>query len=71
MPEEPEVVIIGAGIAGASMAIVLARMGRSILQLEKSTRFVDRIRGESIASWGVIEARQIGVLDLLVAAGAI
>ena len=43
----------------------------SILLLEKSTQFIDRIRGESIASWGVVEARQIGVLDLLVAAGAV
>ena len=71
MPEQPDIVIVGAGIAGASMAIVLARTGRSILLLEKSAQFVDRIRGEGIASWGVIEARQIGVLDLLVAAGAV
>jgi 2-polyprenyl-6-methoxyphenol hydroxylase-like FAD-dependent oxidoreductase len=71
MREKPEIVIVGAGVAGGSMATVLARAGLSILLLEKSSEFVDRIRGEGIASWGVIEARQIGVLDLLVAAGAV
>jgi 2-polyprenyl-6-methoxyphenol hydroxylase-like FAD-dependent oxidoreductase len=47
----------------------IARTGIPTLLLEKSIQFVDRIRGE--ASWGVIEARQIGVLDLLDAAGAV
>lgn len=71
MSENPEIVIVGAGVAGASMAIVLARKGLSVLLLEKSTQFVDRIRGESIPPWGVIEAKQIGILDLLIAAGAV
>src|SRR5690348_16103703 len=69
--EKPEIVIVGAGIAGASMAIVLARRGLSVLLLEKSSVFVDRIRGEGIVAWGVAEAKQIGILDLLVAAGAV
>jgi menaquinone-9 beta-reductase len=52
-------------------AIALARVGLLSLLLEKSTQFVDRIRGEGIASWGVVEARQIGTLDLLLGAGAV
>ena len=71
MGEKPEIIIVGAGVAGAAMAIALARVGLSSLLLEKSTQFVDRIRGEGIASWGVVEARQIGILDLLLEAGAV
>ena len=71
MTQKPEIVIVGAGVAGASMAIALARQGRSVLLLEKSSHFIDRIRGEGIPPWGVIEAKKIGVLDLLIAAGGV
>ena len=69
VPETPDVVIVGAGVAGASMAIVLARQGRSVLLLEKSKKHVDRVRGESITPWGVAEARELGLLDILMEAG--
>ena len=65
MAETPEILIVGAGVAGAAMAIVLARCGHSVLILEKSETHVDRVRGESITPWGVDEARRIGVLDVL------
>ena len=65
MSETPEIVIVGAGVAGAAMAIVLARRGHSVLMLEKSRTHQDRVRGESITPWGVEEARRIGVLDTL------
>lgn len=65
MSEAPEIVIVGAGVAGAAMAIVLARHGHSVLLLDKSRTHQDRVRGESITPWGVDEARQIGVLDIL------
>jgi 2-polyprenyl-6-methoxyphenol hydroxylase-like FAD-dependent oxidoreductase len=67
--DDAEVVIVGAGVAGASMAIVLARLGVSVLMLEKSAVHVDRIRGESITPWGVEEAQNLGVLDILTNAG--
>ncbi len=69
MADSPDVVIVGAGVAGAAMAIVLARQGRAVLMLEKSTRHIDRVRGESIVPWGVAEARALGLLDILLAAG--
>lgn len=69
MPDAAEVVIVGAGVAGASMAIVLARRGVSVLLLEKSAAHVDRVRGESLTPWGVNEARQLGILDVLLEAG--
>ena len=52
--ENAEIIIIGAGVAGASMAITLARRGVSVLVLEKSLVHVDRIRGESLVPWGVL-----------------
>jgi len=69
VPENPDVVIIGAGVAGAAMATVLARGGISVLLLERSIVHQDRVRGEYVAPWGVIEAHMLGVLDVLVAAG--
>lgn len=65
MSNDAEVVIVGAGVAGASMAIVLARLGVSVLMLEKSAVHVDRIRGNSITPWGIEEAQNLGVLDIL------
>jgi menaquinone-9 beta-reductase len=66
---EAEVVIVGAGISGAALATLLSRSGISVLVLEKSLVHQDRIRGEYLAAWGVEEARKLGLLDVLVAAG--
>ncbi|MBV8717176.1 MAG: FAD-dependent oxidoreductase [Chloroflexi bacterium] len=38
MKDDPDVVVVGAGIAGASMATVLARAGIEVLLLERSRR---------------------------------
>jgi flavin-dependent dehydrogenase len=38
MSENAEIVIIGAGVAGAAMAITLARRGLSVLVLETNMR---------------------------------
>lgn len=64
-----DVVIVGGGIAGSALAVVLARKGISVLVLEKSTRHLDRVRGEFIVPWGVAEAKALGILDHLVEAG--
>ena len=69
MAGNAEIVVVGAGVAGASMAITLARRGVSVLVLEKSLVHVDRIRGESLVPWGVAEARALGILEVLLAAG--
>ncbi len=63
-------VIVGGGIAGATLAYALARVGRSVLLLESTEVFQDRVRGESMMPWGVKEAQSLGVADLLHAAGA-
>ena len=38
--------------------------------LEATEQFPDRVRGESMQAWGVHEARELGVEDVLLAAGA-
>jgi 2-polyprenyl-6-methoxyphenol hydroxylase-like FAD-dependent oxidoreductase len=64
-----DLIVIGGGIGGGALAAVMAKSGQSVLLLEQSTRYEDRVRGEWIAPWGVTETRRIGLYDLLVAAG--
>ncbi|MEQ9506175.1 MAG: FAD-dependent monooxygenase [Hyphomonas sp.] len=64
-----DLVIVGGGIGGSALAAVMAEAGRSVLLLEKSEQYEDRVRGEWIAPWGVAETRRIGLYDTLVAAG--
>lgn len=65
----PGIVVVGGGIAGAALAIGLARAGRSVLVLESTDVFRDRVRGESMMPWGVAESQALGVADVLRAAG--
>lgn len=64
-----DLVIVGGGVAGGAMGAVMARTGRSVLVLEQSAGFADRVRGEWIAPWGVLETRRLGLYDALMAAG--
>lgn len=64
-----DVIIVGGGIGGSTLATVLARKGLKVLIVERETKFKDRVRGENILPWGVATARRLGVLDDLVAAG--
>jgi 2-polyprenyl-6-methoxyphenol hydroxylase-like FAD-dependent oxidoreductase len=70
MADQFDVVIVGSGIGGGAMATVLARAGKSVLVLEKSTVYRDRVRGEWLAPWGVVELKQIGLYDALREIGA-
>jgi 2-polyprenyl-6-methoxyphenol hydroxylase-like FAD-dependent oxidoreductase len=68
--EATDVVVVGGGIGGASLACALARSGLGVTVLEASARFDDRVRGEVIQPWGVKEARDLGVGEVLLGAGA-
>jgi 2-polyprenyl-6-methoxyphenol hydroxylase-like FAD-dependent oxidoreductase len=64
-----DLIVVGGGIGGSALATVMARAGKSVLLLEKSTAYQDRVRGEWIAPWGVTETRRLGLYDTLLAAG--
>jgi 2-polyprenyl-6-methoxyphenol hydroxylase-like FAD-dependent oxidoreductase len=64
-----DVVIVGGGIAGSALGSVLARAGKSTVVLERTTEYVDKVRGEWMAPWGVADAITNGVFDALMAAG--
>jgi 2-polyprenyl-6-methoxyphenol hydroxylase-like FAD-dependent oxidoreductase len=63
-----DVVTIGGGIAAASLAKAMAEHGAAVLILEKEQRFKDRVRGEGVVPWGVAEACELGIFELLRAA---
>jgi 2-polyprenyl-6-methoxyphenol hydroxylase-like FAD-dependent oxidoreductase len=71
MSPTPDVVIAGGGIAGSALAAVLARGNVQVAVLERDLAPVDRVRGESLAPWGVIELRRLGLYDALVGAGGV
>lgn len=69
MTETYDLIIVGGGIAGGGLATVMARAGKSVLVLEKTTEYPDLVRGEWLAPWGVVEARRTGLLEEMVNAG--
>ncbi len=60
-----DVIVVGGGLGGSVVAKVLAERGLSVLVLEKVRRFRDRVRGEGLLPWGVNEARDLGIYELL------
>lgn len=67
--EHYDAIIVGGGIGGGALATVLARAGKHVLVLEKSTVYRDVVRGEWIANWGVAELQTLGLYDDFRAAG--
>ena len=64
-----DLVIVGGGIGGSALATVMAQAGKSVLLLEQSEVYQDRVRGEWIAPWGVAEVQRLGLYELLMQAG--
>jgi NADPH-dependent 2,4-dienoyl-CoA reductase/sulfur reductase-like enzyme len=46
-----DLVIIGGGIAGSSLACSMAKAGARVLLLESEIEFRDRVRGEILCPW--------------------
>ena len=59
---QPDVLIVGGGIAGAGLATVLARAGVTVTVVERAPRYIDRVRGEFVHVWGVRELDRAGLL---------
>jgi menaquinone-9 beta-reductase len=69
MSADVDVVIVGGGLAGSTLASALSENGRRVVVLERETKFKDRVRGENILPWGVAAARRLGIVDELLAGG--
>ncbi len=60
-----DIIIVGGGLAGSTLAKCVAEHGYHVLVLERETRFKDRVRGEQMHPWGVAEARALGIYERL------
>jgi 2-polyprenyl-6-methoxyphenol hydroxylase-like FAD-dependent oxidoreductase len=60
-----DIITIGGGIAASSLAKAMAERGAKVLMLERETKFKDRVRGEAIVSWGMAEANELGISNVL------
>ena len=65
-----DIIVVGGGLAGSSLATVMAAHGTKVLVVEKESRFRDRVRGEFLASWGLAEVNQLGLFETFLSAGA-
>jgi len=61
-----DIIVVGGGLAGASIAKVMAENGLRVLVLERERQFKDRVRGEGIFQWGVADLKELGLYQLLV-----
>ncbi|MFO7544141.1 MAG: NAD(P)/FAD-dependent oxidoreductase [Trueperaceae bacterium] len=61
-----DLVVVGGGLAGATLARAMAKSGARVLVLERERAFRDRVRGDLLYPWGAAEARRLGIYDLLV-----
>ena len=64
-----DVAVVGGGIGGSALGGFLARAGLRVLILEREIEFSDRVRGEWMAPWGVVELRRLGLYERFIAAG--
>jgi 2-polyprenyl-6-methoxyphenol hydroxylase-like FAD-dependent oxidoreductase len=64
-PVDYDLITVGGGIGGATLAKVMAEAGHRVLVLERDTEFRDRVRGEVLVPWGCREAASLGIYDLL------
>jgi len=62
---EYDIITVGGGLAGATLAKAMAEKGARVLVLERERQFKDRVRGEVIFPWGVAELQKLGVHQLL------
>ncbi len=63
-----DLIVVGGGLGGASLAAGIAAAGGRVLVVERETRFRDRVRGEQMHPWGVTTARALGVYEPILAA---
>ena len=60
-----DLVTVGGSISASSLARAMSQRGAKVLILEQEQHFRDRVRGEYICPWGVAEAKQLGIFEVL------
>jgi 2-polyprenyl-6-methoxyphenol hydroxylase-like FAD-dependent oxidoreductase len=65
-----DICIVGGSIAGSAAATTLACEGYSVALIEREAAFRDKARGEGIHPWGMDEAEDLDLLDVIRAGGA-
>jgi len=60
-----DIVTVGGGLGGASLAKAMSEHGQRVLVLEREINFRDRVRGEFMTPWGVAEAKSLGIYELI------
>uniref|UniRef100_A0A7N4UXY1 Squalene monooxygenase n=1 Tax=Sarcophilus harrisii TaxID=9305 RepID=A0A7N4UXY1_SARHA len=60
---DPEVIIVGSGVLGSTLAAVLARDGRKVTVIERDLKEPDRIVGELLQPGGFRALRDLGLGD--------
>jgi choline dehydrogenase-like flavoprotein len=63
--ETYDIITVGGGLGGSTLAKVMAERGARVLVLERERQFRDRVRGEVMVSWGVAEAQALGIYPLM------
>ena len=66
-----EILVAGGGPAGSTAALMLAREGREVLVVEKRREKQAKVCGEFVSAEGVAVLRRLGVLEALLASGAV
>jgi 2-polyprenyl-6-methoxyphenol hydroxylase-like FAD-dependent oxidoreductase len=64
-----DAVVVGARVAGAATAMLLARAGCDVLVLDRSRYGTDTLSTHALMRPGVLQLSRWGVLDRIVAAG--
>src|SRR5215471_13318530 len=65
-----DVVIVGARVAGAATAMLLARLGHDVVAVDQASFPSDTVSTHAIARSGVVQLRRWGLLDPVLASGA-
>ncbi|MGE5286872.1 MAG: NAD(P)/FAD-dependent oxidoreductase [Micromonosporaceae bacterium] len=65
-----DVVIVGARVAGAATAMLLARLGRDVVVVDRASFPSDTVSTHAIARSGVVQLRRWGLLDPVLDSGA-
>lgn len=58
---DPEIIIVGSGVLGSSLATVLSRDGRKVTVIERDLKEPDRIVGELLQPGGFRALRDLGL----------